>query len=162
MIQIHQTSISIISSREKIWSEITNVKIDSFQLPWYLKLLGIPKPLKATVTKEGLGGHRIAEFENGGRFTQEIIKWDVNKAYAFKFNADPAFRVAHFFNLRKGPIIIKTGGYEMEEVDGQILLSLETTYEILSTKWLLSWLFPPVLKLFAGYLLSSIKARCEQ
>lgn len=158
----HYTSILISAPAEKIWQEITNVRIEAFRHPWHLRLLDIPKPLKATVTKEGVGGSRTAEFENGGRFSQEIIRWELHKAYAFRFNADPNFRVAYFFNLAKGPIIIRIGGYELERQGSDVLVRLQTTYEITSVRWLLSWLFPPVLNLFSNYLLRSIKKQCEK
>ena len=161
MIKTHLTSIQVNSTPEVIWNHITNVNVENFDYPGYLRFLDIPKPLSATVTKEGVGGHRIARFKNGSTFTQEIVRWELHQAYAFKFNADPNFRVAYFFNLKKGPIIIRKGGYELEEKNGGILLSLETTYEIVKARWFLNWLFPSVLKLFANYLLRSIKKQCE-
>ncbi len=47
-----------------VWQQITEVDIAAFQHPMYLRALGIPKPLRAEVVEAGVGGVRIAFFNN--------------------------------------------------------------------------------------------------
>ena len=69
------STIDIKGRPETIWNNITNVKIEQFSDPAIFKLLDIPKPLKAEIISEGKGGRRIAYFDSGKKFMQEILIW---------------------------------------------------------------------------------------
>ena len=75
IIKIIGSTINIKGRPEAIWDNITNVKIEQFSDPKFFKLIDIPKPLKAEVISEGIGGKRIAYFDNGKRFMQQILVW---------------------------------------------------------------------------------------
>ena len=65
--------VNINSSIENIWDKITNVEIEGFKFPWYFRFLNIPKPIRAKILKEGVGGRRMAYFDNKKTFIQEIV-----------------------------------------------------------------------------------------
>ena len=92
------SDVDIYGQPENIWDNITNVKIGQYSDPIIFRILDIPKPLKAEVISEGEGGKRIAYFESGIRFIQEILVWKPNKEYSFSFNPEKGFRVFYFFD----------------------------------------------------------------
>lgn len=96
------STIDIIGRPEIIWDNITNVKIEQFSDPTIFKHLDIPKPLKSEIISEGQGGKRIAYFDTGKRFIQEILIWKPLKEYSFSFNPEKGFKVLYFFELSEG------------------------------------------------------------
>ena len=93
------STIYINGRAESIWENITNVKIEQFSDPTIFKLLDIPKPLKAEIISEGQGGRRIAYFDSGKKFMQEILVWKPLTEYSFSFNPEKGFKVLYFFEL---------------------------------------------------------------
>jgi hypothetical protein len=87
---------------EQVWDQIVNVDIASYPHPGYFRIAGIPNPLRAEVVADGVGGRRIAYFDNGKRFLQQITAWEPPREYAFTFNPEKGFRVAYFFDLSDG------------------------------------------------------------
>lgn len=156
------SQIKINGSRQTVWDKITNVQIAEFSHPTIFKLFDIPKPLKAEIISDGVGGQRIAYFDNKKRFVQEILVWKPLTEYSFSFNPENGFRVAYFFDLSKGVFQIPTGSYYLNENE-QVTLELQTTYSI--HKYLFIFFYIPViivLKLFQRFLLTSIKRNSEK
>ncbi len=154
--------IQISADKQTIWSKITNVQIEEFSHPAIFRILDIPKPVKAEIISDGVGGRRIAYFDNKKRFVQEILVWNPFTQYSFSFNPEKGFRVAYFFDLSSGVFQIPSGSYRLSE-NGHVTLELETTYSI--HKYLFVPLFIPitiVLKLFQRFLLTSIKRNSEK
>ena len=141
-----------------IWENITNVKIEQFSDPLIFKFLDIPKPLRAEVISEGVGGSRIAYFNNGKRFIQEILVWKPLTQYSFSFNPEKNFKVCYFFELSEGVFRIPRGEYFLSTNSSFTTLKLATTYSIDKRFYfLLNLPVRLILKLFQRYLLSSIK-----
>ena len=123
-----------------------------------LKLIGIPKPISAKVIKEGVGGFRLATFSNNAQFQQEILEWNPNEKYRFKFNPTSNFKVGHFMNLSNGPFEIQTGGYELIRNKMSINLILSSNYELNGFLGHVMHLpFRLVVYIFQKYLLKGIK-----
>ncbi|MEM7373310.1 MAG: hypothetical protein AAF587_32090 [Bacteroidota bacterium] len=161
--QSMESSILIQASASEIWDNITDVKIEEFSDPILFKLLDIPKPLKADVISEGKGGQRIAYFDSGKRFMQEILRWEPMTGYSFSFNPEKGFRVCYLFDLADGVFQIPGGAYRLDSMHKQaIRLTLQTTFSIDRR---LYWLFilpvKLILKAFQRYLLRSIKRNSE-
>lgn len=130
---IHRTiesSIDIPAAPGSIWENITNVRIEQFSDPFIFRLLGIPKPLKAELISEGVGGSRIAYFSSGKRFVQKILTWDPLKEYRFSFNPEKGFRVGYLFELSSGVFQILEGAYCLQTNDGSTNLKLATNYSL--------------------------------
>ncbi|MDG1037540.1 MAG: hypothetical protein P8O89_01200, partial [Polaribacter sp.] len=102
IIRTLSSSIDINGRAEKVWDNITNVRIEQFSDPLAFKLLGIPRPLKADLLTKGEGGQRIAYFDTGKRFIQEITTWEPLKEYSFNFNPEKDFIAGHFFDISDG------------------------------------------------------------
>lgn len=123
-------TILLNAEPSSIWLEITNVRVAGFRFPLLFSLLGIPKPLSAEVIREGVGGYRVATFSNNAQFQQEILEWELNKKYRFRFNPTTDFKVGHFMNLSKGPFEIKTGGHELFQKNDLVRLKLSSNYKL--------------------------------
>lgn len=123
-------TILLHSPASTIWNEITNVMIAEYKFPILFSLFGIPKPLSAEVIKTGVGGYRVAKFSNKAEFQQNILEWEIEKKYRFKFNPTPQFKVGHVLNLSNGPFEIQTGGYELQENNKGIRLVLSSNYAL--------------------------------
>lgn len=158
---IHRTiesSINIAASPESIWENITNVRIEQFSDPFIFRLLGIPKPLKAELIAEGVGGSRIAYFSSGKRFVQKILTWDPLKEYRFSFNPEKGFRVGYLFELSSGVFQIQEGAYYLDTKESSTDLKLVTNYSLhKNIDWLFRWPVKLILHIFQRYLLVSIK-----
>jgi len=94
-----------------LWKNITEVDLASFSHSSWLSMLDVPKPVRAELLQEGLGGKRVAHFENGKKFSQDITVWDPHREYAFSFHADPGFRVGYVLDLASGPFRMVSGRY---------------------------------------------------
>ena len=156
------SSVEINGKPEIIWDNITNVKIEQFSDPFIFKSLDIPKPLRAEVLSEGKGGKRIAYFNTGKRFIQEIIAWKPLQEYSFSFNPEKGFRVGYFFELSEGVFRIPSGAYFLAYNGDRTTLRLKTEYSI-DRRFYLLFNLPVkiILKAFQRYLLVSIKKNSE-
>ncbi len=151
------SSAQVTATRSVVWDQITNVDIHSFPHPKYFRLFGIPNPLRAEVVDSGVGGRRIAYFDTGKRFVQQITKWNPNSEYAFAFNPEKGFKVAFFFDLSDGIVQIANGSYVLSGDAAVTTIRLGTEYSI-DTR------FAPILRLpvwivlrgFQRYLLKAI------
>ncbi|BDD03781.1 hypothetical protein [Aureibacter tunicatorum] len=166
-IQVHKTlsytsSISIKADGNTIWDNITNVQIEQFSDPIIFKILGIPKPLKAEIITREMGGKRIAYFDSGKRFLQEITTWSPNTKYSFDFNPEKGFIVGHVFDIADGVFRILSGNYVLSKTGESITLELTTSYSLdRRIYFLLNTPVLIILKIFQRYLLTSIKENCE-
>jgi hypothetical protein len=159
--QVEHVTI-IEASVEIVWQHVTEVDIASFRHPAYFLLLGIPKPLRAEVTKPGVGGRRVAYFDNGRTFTQQITTWQPHTQYDFTFKADAGFRVGYLLDLSDGPFQMKAGSYRIVPGEGDVRLFLVSQYELRGFfGWCLAIPVRLVLDLFQRYLLRGIKANAE-
>ena len=157
------SSILIRAPVSVIWREITNVDLRQVSHPLIFKILGVPKPLRAEIEAEGVGGKRIAFFDNGKSFLQEIVDWAPNKSYGFVFSPEPGFRAGHIFDLSKGPFRILSGYYSLEAVPNGISLILQSSYSVGGRmRFLLAKPIRLVLVAFQRFLLKSIKRNCER
>jgi hypothetical protein len=157
----HMTAIQ--APAEIVWQHVTEVDIASFNHPAYFSLLGIPKPLRAAVTQPGVGGRRVAFFDNGRTFTQEITTWQPHTQYDFTFRADPGFRVCYLLDLSDGPFQMTAGSYRIVPEEGGVRLFLMSQYELRGFfGWCLAIPVRMVLDLFQRYLLRGIKANAER
>lgn len=156
------STIEIKGRPETIWNNITNVKIEQFSDPTIFKLLDIPKPLKAEIISEGKGGRRIAYFDSGKKFMQEILIWQPFEEYSFSFNPEKGFRVCYFFDLSEGVFQIPSGTYRLSTSGQTTSLNLATTYSI-DRRFYHLFNIPArlILKTFQRYLLTSIKKISE-
>ncbi|MCA9955122.1 MAG: hypothetical protein KC434_10405 [Anaerolineales bacterium] len=157
----HKTFVQ--APAESVWRHVTEVDIASFRHPAYFSLLGIPKPLRAEITKSGVGGRRVAYFDNGRTFTQEITVWQPPMQYDITFQADPGFRAGYLLDLSDGPFQMVSGSYRMVLGEKGVAVRLASQYELRGFfGWCLYLPVRVVLDLFQRYLLRGIKVNAER
>jgi hypothetical protein len=161
--KIIDSDVVIHSSVENVWDQLTNVEIEHFRFPWYFRLLHIPKPIRAEITKEGVGGNRVAYFDNGKKFFQEISTWEKYTTYSFTFHPEDDFKAGYFFNVFNGVFKIVRGTYVLTPSDNGVKVTLKTDYSIQkNVSWLLRWPVWLILIVFQKYLLNTIKVNSER
>jgi hypothetical protein len=156
-------SLLVRADAAAVWREITQVDLASFRPPFYLGVMGIPRPLRAEIVRPGVGGARIAYLSDGRRFSQEITEWEPPERYAFTFRPDPGFRVAGFLDLRDGPFRMIAGAYRVTPEEDGVRLHLATRYELHGIRgWLAGGTVRFVLHRVQDHLLRGIKANAER
>src|SRR5699024_7364633 len=91
--------IRVKASPEIVWKHITRVQIARFAEPWYFRVLDIPKPIRADITRHGKVGRRIAYFTNRILFIELILSWNEPQTYGLTFEPEANFRVGLLLNL---------------------------------------------------------------
>ena len=156
------SSVSLDTTIENAWDKITTVEIAHFRFPWYFRLMNIPKPVRAEILEEGTGGSRIAYFDNGKRFVQEIQTWEKYRTYSFTFNPEDGFKAGYFFDLFSGVFQVRRGTYFITQTTHSVTVELLTDYAIRrKSSWLLGKPVHLVLTVFQKYLLHTIKVNSE-
>jgi len=121
-----------------VWNNIRSVPaIRPSELPdsWVARI-GFPKPVAATLSREGVGGVRRASFTGGLVFTETVQRWEPESDLKFSIHANtdsvpPATLDEHvtiggtFFDVLEGE-------YRLEQRPDGVLLRL-TSHERLST-----------------------------
>lgn len=164
------TQIVIHASQQTVWRNIKSVPaIAPEELPWsWARVIGFPRPIEATLSKESVGGIRQASFAGGVVFTETIFDWQPPSEIAFTIrpNTDsiPATTMDEHVKVGGRYFDVLTGRYQVTpQPDGSMLLRL-TSQERLSTH----------INAYAGFwtdavmwdiqksILKVIKDRCEQ
>src|SRR5258708_21696787 len=84
------TQITIHASEDAIWQNIIRVpKIsDQEQHSSIYHVMGVPRPVEATLSQEGVGGVRNATFDDGLAFIETITAWEDHKTISFAIKVD--------------------------------------------------------------------------
>jgi hypothetical protein len=85
-----ETGIRIHAPAAIVWQNIVRVPaIDAKELPSsWVRTLGFPRPIEATLSHEGVGGVRNASFTGGLVFTETIDHWDSLRDLSFSIRAN--------------------------------------------------------------------------
>ena len=87
-----ESAIEIHASSAAIWDQIKTVPhiAPAEQIDGWTYRIGFPRPIEATLDREGIGGTRRASFERGVLFVETITHWEPASALAFGIRADTA------------------------------------------------------------------------
>ncbi len=162
-------SIHINAPATKIWPEIASVDaIDPESVPnkWIYRI-GFPKPIAATLDHHGTGGIRVATFERGVSFFEEVTEWDEPQKLSFSIHADPDFipRTAFDQHIIVGGRFydVLDGTYHIEPLpDGSSILHLSSRHR-LSTRFnaYAGWWSLKIMDQIQGSILEVIQSRAE-
>jgi hypothetical protein len=161
------TSIYIEAAPETVWENIIRVApiTEAEQSPSLYQLIGIPRPLHATLTGDGLGAVRRGIFEYGIRFEERITLWVVNRAVAFDIRLDPLYPVPAPLNQIGGQFFaINSAAYEIEpDGAGGVTLHLSSSYRLTTgiNAYAALWA-DGIMADFQNYVLRVVKARAER
>ncbi len=164
-----EDTIVIHASPELIWQEIASVPaIDPEQISEkWIYWVGFPKPIAATLDREGVGGIRTATFERDVSFFETVTVWDKPARLAFSIHADPDFIPHTAFDQH---IIVGgrfydvlDGTYEIEPLPGGNCRLHLTSRHRLSTRFnsYAGWWSEKVMNQIQGSILEVIRARAE-
>lgn len=88
-IRFVETQITIESTPEKIWKNVIRIPELEKTEDGFFYSMGFPRPVEATLSKEGIGGIREAKFEKGLFFYETITEWNSHHRLKFEIQADP-------------------------------------------------------------------------
>jgi len=161
-----EDSIVIEARPEVVWANIIRMERISpeDQRPSFYHTMGIPRPIRATLDYEGLGGVRIGEFEYGLTFSEEITQWELYESVRFTID------VLH--NDQSTPVLQQIGGayidltaadYRIEVLDENLVrlhlhsdYTLSTNFNAYAAFWA-DWIMHD----FQVYVLNTVKTRVE-
>ncbi len=160
------TQIQIDASVEDVWAHIKTVyAITEEEQAWnWLHLIGLPQPISADLSHEGVGGVRDATFDNGLRFDETITEWEHHERIRFDIVETSESLLPPPLNLIDGETFdVIEGMYEIEPLeDGTIMLHL-TSQHYLSTRFneYGSYWTDLIMTDLQDYILRIVKARAE-
>ncbi|HEV7517343.1 MAG TPA: hypothetical protein VGR07_13665, partial [Thermoanaerobaculia bacterium] len=164
-----RTAIAIDAPVETVWKNIERVpKIEPQEQRWSLfHAIGFPRPVEATLSREGVGGVRHATFERGVLFVETITDWQPGRRLAFSIHADPTSIPPTTLDEHVtvgGPFFdVLEGVYEIEPVaPGRVILHLASTHRLSTHFNAYSGLWTDlILRNVQEYILEILKRRCE-
>lgn len=85
------TFIDLHASKAKIWQNVTRVKaIEKKQdKGWLTRTLGFPRPIRAELNINGVGGYRKAIFDKGLVFHEQVTEYEDQRRMRFTIKANP-------------------------------------------------------------------------
>lgn len=167
--RVVRTEIAIQAPVATVWQNIERVrKIEPGEHRRSLfHVLGFPRPVAATLSREAVGGVRHATFEGGVLFVETITDWQPGKRLAFSIHADPAGIPQTTLDEHVtvgGPFFdVLEGVYEIEPVaPGKVVLHLASTHR-LSTRFnaYSGFWTDLIMRDVQEYILEILKRRCE-
>lgn len=162
-------SITINAPAEKIWPLIASVDaIDADSIPnkWIYRI-GFPKPIAATLDHEGVGGIRIATFERGVSFFEQVTEWNEPEKLSFSIHADPDFipKTAFDQHIIVGGRFydVLDGTYQIEPTSASSCRLHLTSNHRLSTRFnaYAGWWSVKIMDQIQGSILEVIRERAE-
>nr|WP_238142551.1 hypothetical protein [Pseudoalteromonas arctica] len=105
------------------------------EVPFSLtQLIGVPKPLKASMNASGIGAVRTSTWQKGVVFKEVITDWQPNKQMHYRFDIDPDAipddALDKHVKLGGEYFSPLYGGYELsEDKSGNTILTLKTTVQ---------------------------------
>lgn len=159
----------IEATPEKVWNNIVEVRtIEPKEYnSGFFNLIGIPRPISATVNKKELGGRRIGNFEGGLMFVETITAYEENKKVSFDIKIDPSTIRQKVFDqhvLNGNYFTFVDATYELNRLsNGQVKLTLSSSYQLTSTiNFYGKFWGNIILSDFQDRLLNVIKNRCDK
>ena len=162
------SEVIIDATAEEIWNNI--VAVPAIKPEEYaggvFHALGIPRPLRATVSQWAIAGQRTGYFEGGLQFSETITTYVPNKTIAFSIATDPQHVPDDVFQqhvLTGKTFAFVDATYTLTPLpDGRIKLALASSYTLTSTINAYGQLWGDlIVKDFQDRLLTVIRHRCE-
>jgi hypothetical protein len=129
------TSIVIHASPESVFSQLTTVHdIRPGELGTsFVHLIGLPKPIEASMEGQGIGAVRTSRWEKGVSFKEIVSEWEPPKRLHYVFDIPPHSipkeALDRHVELGGQYFTVLDGGYDLERLpDGTTKLELSTTY----------------------------------
>lgn len=149
-----------------VWYQITHFEpiAPGEHRPSAFHLLGLPKPVQATLMGSGPGVVRRGVYENGLTFREVVTAWEPERTFGFTIGLDPAVPApAPYDGIGGRYLELLSARYTIEPAgDGTVVLMLESAHRV-STRfngYSGAWT-ECILADLQGYLLRIVKERAE-
>ncbi|MGN6181080.1 MAG: hypothetical protein ACTHNW_17995 [Mucilaginibacter sp.] len=85
------TEINIQAPKEKIWQNVTRVRniTQEQDSARFTRFLGFPRPIKAELDTDAVGGSRLAIFDKGLIFNERVTQYKPSELMVFTIHANP-------------------------------------------------------------------------
>jgi len=117
-----------------VWYQITHFEpiAAAEHRPSAFHLLGLPKPVAATLMGSGPGVVRRGIYENGLTFREVVTAWEPERTFAFTIALDPDAPAPAPYDGIGGPYLdLLSARYTIEPApDGTVLLTLESAHRV--------------------------------
>ena len=160
------TFVDINASAANVWDNIKSISpvSEQEQRSNWLHWLGLPRPVAAALSYEGIGGVRHAAWENGLRFDETITEWKPEERLSFLVVETSENLLPPPLNLIDGEHFdVLHGSYVIEPLtDDTVRLHL-TTEHYLGTRFneYGSWWTDKIMRSLQIYILELVKVRAE-
>jgi hypothetical protein len=169
-VRVVRTSIDVAAPPETVWRAISRVRRfepEEHGTSWSHRI-GFPRPVEATLDREGVGGVRLASFEGGVVFVETVTLWEPGRRLAFTIHADPEsipMRTLDPHVTVGGEFFdVLEGGYQIEPLGPErVRLHLESRHRVSTRFNFYSRLWTDfVMTDVQRYILERLKVRCER
>lgn len=132
--QTVRTTIQIQASPSEVFEHLVNAKnISSNELGFsFVHLIGLPKPLEASMNGSGDGAVRTSRWEKNVSFQEVITKWDKPLALHYQFQIPvgsiPRDALDRHVEMGGEYFTVLDGGYDLVAKDGGTELTLSTRF----------------------------------
>lgn len=118
-----------------VWRHVASVEaIAPDELPWsFSHVIGLPRPIEATLSAPGVGGVRRASFERGLVFAETVTEWQPERTIAFAIVAEqaPAEALDEHVVVGGRYFDVLDGRYTLEDLgDGRTRVRLTSTHRL--------------------------------
>ena len=130
-----RSATSIRASPARVWAEIAwvpAIKPDELP-PLWTHRIGFPRPVEATLSREGAGAVRHATFERGVSFLETVDAWEPGRRLAFGIRAEsvPPEALDEHVAIGGAYFDVLRGEYILEPTaDGSTRLVLTSTHRL--------------------------------
>ncbi len=163
------TTITIHADAANIWRHVTRVQAIPQQQDkgWLTRFLGFPRPVRAELNYEGVGGYREAIFTNGLTFHETVLEYTDKKKMVFTIKAFPyeipSTTMDEHVVIGGSYFDVLTGTYELEAIDNTtFVLHLYSHFKLTTTfNFYASWWAKWIMQDIQNNILQVIKQRAE-
>jgi hypothetical protein len=163
------TYIDLHASKAKIWQNVTRVKAieKAEDKGWLTRTLGFPRPIRAELNYNGVGGYRKAIFDKGLIFHEQVTKYEDGRRMRFTIQANPYEIPAtamdehvviggKYFNVTDGTYLLQRLNTNTYRLQLYSHFQLTTTFNFYASWWA-GW----IMKDIQNNILQVIKERVE-
>ena len=165
-LHVVHNSVTIEASPDAVWRQIIRVPAigREEQHGSVLHWIGVPKPVEATLSHEGVGAVRQASFEQGLIFVETVNEWVDRRSIGFSIVRDKSSVPPAPFGEIGGPFFdMLDGRYEIEQLsDSRVILHLTSTHRVTTRfNWYAGLWTEPIMSELQRYILAIVKARSQ-
>lgn len=161
------TQIEINADAETVWQNIIRLpEIQPGEQRFsFFRFTGVPKPLEATLSEEGVGGVRRGIFDGGLIFNETITEWQPEQRLRFAIEVEGDANVPAPFNeIGRAMFDVLEATYTIEPLaNGGVILHLSSSHRLTTRFNGYGGLWTDaIMRDFQMYVLQIVKQRCEQ